>query len=343
MFEQADTGLHTWSQKVAAVCGAFTASFAHDNALFIGDIQLQNLGGTEIAHIRSNAGSITRHKSASDRAENRFCFLVLQQSGVMELRLDSERIELCEGDMALLDCAQTIEMLPKGLFRHVCVHLPRSKLKPGTRFGKVSCAGMSGHLLRSLLLQVSRGEFDHWAGTEDDGALEDALIALLRPALRRTQNHSSDPLRVQAERMLRAQLASPRLNPAWLAEQMGISSRQLYRLFEGEPVCRYIQRLRVEKAAHALGDPARSRSSITDIAFECGYQDAAHFSRVFRQQYQQSPRDYRRLRAETARCAQGLSQESPAHDGQCHTPPGNPSRRYPPPDTWARACHRPGD
>lgn len=296
MFEQADTGLHTWPQKVAAVCGAFTARFAHDHALFIGDVQLQNLGGTEIAHIRSNAGSILREKGTSDRAEDRFCFLVLQQSGTMEVRLDRQKIDLFESDIALLDSAQTIEMLPKGLFSHVCVHLPREKLKPDTRFGKVCAAGMSGHLLRTLLLQVSRGELDHWADTEDEGALEDALIALLRPALSGTQGRSTDPLRVQAERLLLAQLVSPQLTPAWLAEQMGISSRQLYRLFEGEPVCKYIQRLRVEKAAHTLGDPARQRSSITDIAFECGYQDAAHFSRVFRQRYQQSPRSYRNAR-----------------------------------------------
>lgn len=296
MIEQADTHLHTWSRKVEAVCGAFTARFAHDNALFIGDIELRNLAGTEIAHIRSNARSIVRHRGASDRAEDRFCFLVLQRSGTMQVRLDDERIELSEGDMALLDSSLDIEMLPRGLFRHVSIHLPREKLKAGTRFGKVSTDGMSGHLLRTLLLQVSSGELDHWADTEDEGALEDALIALLRPALGRQPSlGSSDPLRLQAERLLRAQLASPHLNPARLAEQMGISSRRLYRLFEGEaePVCKYIQRLRVEKAAQALGDPNRAHSSITDIAFECGYQDAAHFSRVFRQQYQQSPRSYR--------------------------------------------------
>lgn len=47
----------------------------------------------------------------------------------------------------------------------------------------------------------------------------------------------------------------------------------------------------------ALSDQARQRSSITDIAFECGYQDAAHFSRVFRQRHQQSPRSYRNARS----------------------------------------------
>lgn len=52
----------------------------------------------------------------------------------------------------------------------------------------------------------------------------------------------------------------------------------------------YLQRQRVEKAKLWLSD---HKTSITDIALDCGFSSSAYFSSVFRRHVQCSPREYR--------------------------------------------------
>jgi AraC-like DNA-binding protein len=57
-----------------------------------------------------------------------------------------------------------------------------------------------------------------------------------------------------------------------------------------ESPARYIKRRRLEKAAEEL---IVSDDSITEIAFECGFQDLSTFSSVFREAFSESPSEYR--------------------------------------------------
>jgi transcriptional regulator GlxA family with amidase domain len=74
-----------------------------------------------------------------------------------------------------------------------------------------------------------------------------------------------------------------------LAEQAGLSSRQILRLFSqviGEGPGRYHRRLRLE---HARGLLRYSTLSITEAAVAAGFESLAHFCRAYRQQYGVSP------------------------------------------------------
>ena len=53
----------------------------------------------------------------------------------------------------------------------------------------------------------------------------------------------------------------------------------------------YLNRLRILRAQEYL---ANTPDSITLIAMQVGYSDAAYFSRVFRKQVGQSPSDFRK-------------------------------------------------
>lgn len=79
-----------------------------------------------------------------------------------------------------------------------------------------------------------------------------------------------------------------------LCRQGDISKRHLTRLFKeahGVSPFEYILRLRIEHAAHLL---LSSGSSITEIAYSCGFDDSNYFSRQFKKHMGQSPREYRR-------------------------------------------------
>lgn len=74
-----------------------------------------------------------------------------------------------------------------------------------------------------------------------------------------------------------------------LAARLGISSRQLDRLFQsalGERPSRAYRRLRLRYAMWLLQN---SRRSITEIGIEAGFVDSAHFSRHFKQLFNLTP------------------------------------------------------
>jgi AraC family transcriptional regulator, positive regulator of tynA and feaB len=104
--------------------------------------------------------------------------------------------------------------------------------------------------------------------------------------------------RVQIKNVIESNLADPRLSPGQIASQLGISRRYLRLLFsrEEETICQFIMRRRLEEAAAQLAQWMWRGTTITDIAYRWGFNDAAHFSRAFRDQFGSSPRQYRRAK-----------------------------------------------
>lgn len=307
-------GLHTaapafdhWLKDLQRVCGHFEVTPPTADERFIGEIARYDHGGLELAHIRTNAGRIARQQCRSDRGDDRHCFLVVNRSGHSEVRQDNSCIQLAPGDLALFDSTRACEITTGGLIDHVSFHLSRDTVcrhfAPNQRlFGKLDLDSTSGRLLASLAGQILAGDSGQTAADEGS-ALQEALIALLLPTLRGSEMARSELgdaphaalLRDQAQRLIDQLLQEEHLTPQYLAERLHISIRQLYRLFEdsGDSVCRYIQRLRLQRSAEDLGNPQLRRESITQIAFKWGFADSAHFSRAFKKQFEQSPKDYR--------------------------------------------------
>lgn len=66
---------------------------------------------------------------------------------------------------------------------------------------------------------------------------------------------------------------------------------RIFRAYVGEPVGRYVQRIRLETAAMQLQTTPRS---VTDIAFDAGYESAAGFSRAFEERFGMAPTECRK-------------------------------------------------
>ncbi|WP_137819138.1 transcriptional regulator FeaR [Pseudomonas sp. 2FG] len=298
----------SWVRSIQSICGRFDSRPALNRSLFIGEVARQDLAGLEVAQIRTNAGLISRQGTSADHDDDRHCFLILQRSGHAQLRQSGQTIELSPGDMALMDSAGACEIVPHGLIEHSSFHLSRAEVYrhlPANqlKFGKLSQDCASGRLMRILVEQICAGELDSCAAKHEGEALQEALIALLGPTLKQAESktldaydsHHGASLRSYAQRLINQSLNEPTLNPVSLANQLNISVRQLYRLFEeqGDSVCRFIQRSRLNRSAADLSNPRLRNESITDIAFKWGFTDSAHFSRTFKKHFEQSPRDYR--------------------------------------------------
>lgn len=290
--------LSAWNERVHAACGRFDTRYDHCQSLFIGDMQQTLVGTTAVAHIRSNASVIAKAAGSSGRDSSARCFLVLQQQGSMSIELGDKVLDLRAGDLALLDFCGAVKMTPMGLFAHVSIPLPSELLKglDRNRFGKLSTTGVCGQLLGTLVRQLAAGELAQWSCAQDGEGVPRALVALLASVLEyRASDHSPGWQLHEVQSLIQQRLESPRLSPALLAEELGISSRQLYRLFEasGDSVCRYILRERLSKAAQDLRDPVCAHRSITDIGSYWGFADSAHFSKAFKRQTGLTPSGYR--------------------------------------------------
>jgi AraC-like DNA-binding protein len=105
---------------------------------------------------------------------------------------------------------------------------------------------------------------------------------------------SRDRLR-KVKRFITRNLENEDIDPNSVANAVGMSARQLMRLFEedGSSVMRYLLQQRLEKAKSLLthGDDGLR---IGDVAWQCGFVSASHFSRAFKKQFGESPTEFQR-------------------------------------------------
>ena len=89
------------------------------------------------------------------------------------------------------------------------------------------------------------------------------------------------------------------ISPSTLAREVGMSTRQLERLFRrylNRSPKRYYMELRLQKARNLL---MQTDMSVINVALACGFSSPSHFSKCYRSQYQTTP--YRERGAQAAR------------------------------------------
>ena len=120
------------------------------------------------------------------------------------------------------------------------------------------------------------------------------LAALLRHASGKAPGLSRLSLFTLIDTHLRCDLGAVQSPPSWAA-QFGISERTFDRIFadRGTTFERHLLRRRVERFRELLAQPRLSKTSIANLALECGFADAAHASRTFKAVHLATPRDYR--------------------------------------------------
>ncbi len=133
------------------------------------------------------------------------------------------------------------------------------------------------------------------AGYVLDLALEATLHSYLAPTGGSGERYRHTQLRRITGYIMR-NLDDPDLTPDSVAEANGISTSYLYKLFKptGLSVGKWITHRRLELCRARLSDPQYQDQSITQIAFDLGFNNLSHFSTRFRQAFACSPRELRR-------------------------------------------------
>jgi AraC-like DNA-binding protein len=110
-------------------------------------------------------------------------------------------------------------------------------------------------------------------------------------------NPADSSLHVQkACAYINAHFSEP-LNLNKVCAVVGISPAYLVVLFQKElriTPMRYVWQFRLEKAAELL---VQTGYSISQVGYRIGFQSNFHFSRLFKQHYQLTPKEFRKMRA----------------------------------------------
>ena len=160
----------------------------------------------------------------------------------------------------------------------------------------LSCAGSTAAIDLGLYL-VTR----HCGAAKANQAVRHMMLQGMRPSSLPQPHFVADLAKVtdarvhQAVHFMEQRLDDPPSMDA-VARYVGCSTRQLERAFAaalGIAPAAFQRQLRTHYACWMLENSPRS---ITEIAFDCGFSDAAHFSREFRNAFAASPRQYRSAR-----------------------------------------------
>ncbi|MGW2476092.1 helix-turn-helix domain-containing protein [Streptomyces sp. NPDC001665] len=290
-----------WSDAAMPVSVATADGRAPD-----GDVVTHRLGAVTASAVVSGAQRVSRVPVRRSGADEPDLVLLLHPHGSATYRWRGDDVLAGPSVLLLHDSAQRCSLSYEGPFTALVLRVPaRAVGLSAAQLGSVAGTAlptMSGTaaLLASLLPAVtSPADWAPRVGERLGAALVDLVTLLVLEHTASDSETVQDGPRGALVRRVRAYIdghyRDPSLSPESIARAHHISLRYLHRVFEAEEstVGRLIQRRRLEESARELARPGRRAVTVAAVAQLCGFTNAAHFSRAFRQLHGCSPLEWR--------------------------------------------------
>jgi len=233
--------------------------------------------------------------------------IVLHIDGCLTLVADGASESVAPGDIVYASSREEALLSFASDFRAFVIRVPRAAINArlltpfSLRAGRLPGDAGIGHVfsgfLRSVAESVETLTLDELRPLEL--ALAEFLVASLvghdKEGSFSGLTPSQAALFSRVCRTIEANLADPDLGLTSIAKQERVSPRYLQKLFEavGQNFSTYLRSRRLERCRADLVNPLYEKLSIADVCFRWGFNDAAYFSRAFREQYRASPRTFR--------------------------------------------------
>lgn len=222
----------------------------------------------------------------------------LQVSGRMMCTYREQQFTIEPGDLFVWDDDQ------RGVFHTVGPHRQISLLVPESLIPRAVSASLgssrpisakrgrgalsiAADQLRSLAHEMELLNDD--AVNRTVNGLIDLLDVALAPAIGTVQSQHG-ALLTEVQQYILERLDDSQMSVPSIAMANGVSVRSLQLVFAeaGTSVARWVREQRLERCRRDL-EGASAATTVTEVAFRWGFNDASHFSRVFKQEFGISP------------------------------------------------------
>lgn len=275
-----------------------------DQQSFCAELRIGRLGPVELAKLLVDRCSIERNRRHLGASPRLFSFL-LQASGSSVFHHYGREARLTRGDFVLCDNGMphqfTMVTPCKMIMVRITPELLGEYLPSPERFcGRhLGCAVGIAHTAAAMVQSLS--EHSNFGTSDYEARIARHLVDVIsmsytmglqpQPASAASHRRHSDIIRY-----IEDHLHDRSLTVNSVAAGVNLSPRRLRAIFfsgSGEKIQSFVLRRRLEECTRRMRDPAWSGETLMKIAFSCGFNSAAHFTRAFRNHFGVSPRGYR--------------------------------------------------
>ncbi|MEM6581658.1 MAG: helix-turn-helix domain-containing protein [Pseudomonadota bacterium] len=249
---------------------------------------------------------VHRTRGQISRATEEDFLISFQISSEGRVRQDGREALLQPGDFAMYDSTRPYTLGFSERFHQLVVQMPKSVLgrhliEP-EKFTAVPISGRAGlgAILSNFMFSIA-GEMSSVADTPDE--LSENLVNMIAMAFsssvmleqREGQSLAREAIKRRVRQYIDNNLCNPDLSNTQIAESQRISTRYLHKLFEEEDqtIHSLILTRRMDKAHEMLASSDYKAHNIETIAYNTGFNSAAHFSRAFKKHFGKSPSEVR--------------------------------------------------
>ena len=260
-----------------------------------------------VSEVSADPQDVTRSRKQIAKSTESEFLLSLQLEDVGFVNQDGRIAELHPGDFALYDSTRPYQLHFDRPFRQIVLQIPYNFLaeqfiKPEIITARRVSAQTAVGALASQFIQSVAGRLDVLS-IQERGVVNQHIIELIALAMGSMsklrdldgQSVARTAMLDRLKQYIEINIRHPQLSPAVIAKHHHISERYQRMLFAstGTTVSRYILEQRLALCREALENKSLRDYSITQIAFSYGFNDAAHFSRKFKESYGVSPKECR--------------------------------------------------
>lgn len=262
--------------------------------------------GSEDIHfsdVRASAHLVRRTDELIARSSTRFLKLSLQIEGRSILHQDGREAILDPGDFGLYDTGRPYTLAFSDEFRVLVLMFPRELLElPPESIAQLTGVRIAGdtalaRVLTPFIISLSESfeSFNSQVGRRVAHSVIDLITTMFGSEIPVHSGGAKQKLLTDIFAYIDAHLADPDLGPGQIAGAFFVSVRRLHSLFheQGSTVSAWIRARRLERCRRELQNTDRADRPVAEIAASWGFADAAHFSRVFRASFGQSPSSVR--------------------------------------------------
>ena len=272
---------------------------------FWGAVTQSRIGPASFTQVDSCAQHVLRTPRRIARASEDFVLLALGNNGVNGVSQDGREAIVSAGQFVIYDTTRPYELRFNDNFSQTIVQVPRKLLQQRAgSFDALTATTFSNErplerLVYDFLINMCR-TVDHVDALTGTRLLDQALDLVAMAFAERMhdrppeQSFHRSALLYRFKNYILSNLRDPELSLSRAAAAVGISTRYASDLMAAEQISfrSYVQAQRLEHCRRDLADPASGSRHVSDIAFAWGFNDLAHFSRVFKGRFGASPREW---------------------------------------------------